>query len=427
MSNALARPARVALIVATIAATGLLVWIGFQVLFPWWIADSAFDRMITDFTEAGYNPLLVRGAAILLMLPLGWAVTASVRLDIWQRLRGRGGAALIRRRLAMLLITGYLAGYFFLLYGATRQTYFGATTGRAMKYYAVTPEGVRFFDAPGADPKYGIALKPVDSATMVNLKRAELGQAPTRVMFSSIEGMQFFDSITGQPRLWYYEDPAGGIELFSAAGVHPAYGAALKPVSADIVKRLGQRATERRTAADAAAAEIARQKATAAETASREREAQEIARLVNTEQSLNGPVVVARSADGRMLAEVAERIASGLGGSGSYFKARFASDGGFGRAFQGDPEPLKRLMRGRRITSVVLVSADVSVADAGMVDKDLLRGEARLSARIFLPGQGFSSRVVSATGVAAAFRRDDASTEALSAAERDLIAKLRRD
>jgi hypothetical protein len=425
-SDVLTRYSRAALIVVAIAGTGLLTWISFQVLFPWWVANTAFDRVVNEFVEAGHNPLLIRGVTVLAIIPFFWAVTSVVRIGMWQRLSGKGGPALRRRRIAMMVIGCYFAGYFFLLYAASRDTYFGATSGTAMKYYAITPEGVRFFDTPGTDPKYGIALRPVDSTTMVNLKRAELGQAPTRIILPLVDSTQFFDPITGDPRIWYHDEPTGDIELFTAPGVHPAYGVALRPVTPDVVRRLRQNAADVEAIESAAAAESARKATETKEAAERAQREQQIARLVNRDAAGRGPAVMAVSADGQLMGDLATRIASAIGGSSSLFRPAFASGGTFARAFEGDTQLLRPLVGGRNIASIVLVKADTEIGPAGVLDNDLMRARVQLEARVVVPTDGYSSHVVTARGIGASFDKSEAVMKALAAAEKELVARLRQ-
>lgn len=75
----------------------------------------------------------------------------------------------------------------------------------------------------------------------------------------------FFDSATGEPKVWYWRDTTGELEFFDNEGFHPRNGEPLKPVTPDVVRdwRAQQAA---RTAAEEArrAAEQAAEKERAA-------------------------------------------------------------------------------------------------------------------------------------------------------------------
>ncbi|HLP45651.1 MAG TPA: hypothetical protein VK469_06880 [Candidatus Kapabacteria bacterium] len=118
----------------------------------------------------------------------------------------------------------------------SRGSYFGHYKGEAIKYYAATPEGIRFFDSPGFDPKYGIELKPVTSDMMIKYQKKALGLQPKRIDNKSTENLEFFDPISGDPMIWFYVDSAGNYEFFNGPGFHPVYMVELKPINTENVK-----------------------------------------------------------------------------------------------------------------------------------------------------------------------------------------------
>ncbi|HVL66278.1 MAG TPA: hypothetical protein VM364_03325 [Vicinamibacterales bacterium] len=428
MTSKSSRGNQLLLIIVGLAGCALLTWVAFQLLFPFWVTDAAFDRLARDFTNAGMNPLLVKGIAVLVLVPFFVAVTEVVRLGIWARLRGaitgRDGGFKWRRRAALATIVIYASAYFLALYVATRGHNFAAD-GTPRKWCAETPEGLRCFDAPGVDPVYGLTLQAVDSATVVLEERARRGQVPQRIPTTAMAEIEFFDRLTQRPRVWYYQHPSGEIQLFSSSGSHPTYGVSLQPITPEIVARLEQQQADARRRADDEAAERQRSAAAAAEAALRARRNEEVSRLVNRNEAMAGPAVVAVDDSGSLMPELADRLARELGGSSSYFKALFASGGAFARAFGGDPTPLRALDVPTTIPSVVLVRLTSQVGAAGVLDKDLLRAQIQLTARIFRPSSGFASSIATARGVAADFSREEALAKALASAERELLARIR--
>ena len=102
--------------------------------------------------------------------------------------------------------------------------------GDAQRYYAITPEGVSYFQQPGKHPVYGTPLKPVTAevATMLKLleKRAFFRVNPAKCYW--------FHPNTGDPLLWYSAQPDRSFRFFSRYGRNPDTGEELLPVTPEI-------------------------------------------------------------------------------------------------------------------------------------------------------------------------------------------------
>ena len=183
----------------------------------------------------GINRYLVKTAVILMLIPFLMGIRWYF-FSIGNKRRKYTGAALV---VAILVI--YNLG----LYGVTKNSYFDFSEGKVSKWYASTPEGIRFFDAPGYDPKYGVTLKPVTPKVIANLEKKKRRMQPNRLVFDSLDQIELFDRITGENRVWYYKDSAGSYELFDGPGIHPTYGESLKPVTRQVILRLKGQAEER--------------------------------------------------------------------------------------------------------------------------------------------------------------------------------------
>ena len=120
------------------------------------------------------------------------------------------------------------------LYYSTKSTYFDFKEGKISKWYADTPEGIRFFDSPGFDPKYGIKLKPASPELIVRIERQKIGNIPERITLTDINQIEFFDKLSGQGKVWCYVDSEGHYQLFNGPGHHPKNGESLLPVTKDI-------------------------------------------------------------------------------------------------------------------------------------------------------------------------------------------------
>jgi tetratricopeptide (TPR) repeat protein len=191
-----------------------------QMMFIWGLF-GLFNHFAGQLVRTlGLNPYLAKAVVLILMVPLFLSFKwAALALSPW---RWKTGFAVI----ACYMVIFYLSMFFL-----TREHKFEYATGKATKYYARTPEGIRYFDAPGFDPKYGILLKPVDPGV---IRSETLRERPPQ----KIEGAtKYFDFATGDPLCWYYEGSDGVIELFDQPGFHPRYNEKLLPITAEIVKK----------------------------------------------------------------------------------------------------------------------------------------------------------------------------------------------
>ena len=143
-----------------------------------------------------------------------------------------------KRKIGSGLMTVFVVVYNIGLYQATRDVYFGFREGKVLKWYAITPEGVRFFDRAGVEPNYGISLKPVTPEVIRNLKVIEKGD------FRTIDPARvaWFNPITGDPQLWYYQYPDRTIEFYNKPGYHPFMNEPLQPVTKEIYVQWRERA-----------------------------------------------------------------------------------------------------------------------------------------------------------------------------------------
>ncbi len=102
--------------------------------------------------------------------------------------------------------------------------------GAPQKWYALTPDGVKYYDGPGVDPRYRIPLQPITPELARKLKLLEKGGVkpidPTQATF--------FNPITGEPQVWYYQYPDGTLEFYDKPGFHPVTGTPLQAVTQQI-------------------------------------------------------------------------------------------------------------------------------------------------------------------------------------------------
>ncbi len=166
----------------------------------------------------GLNKYLVKAGVALMLVPffIGLKLFFSIKKT--------------RRYIGTSILVTLLILYNLSLYHFTKDSYFTFSEGKVLKWYALTPDGVKFFDSSGVDPIYGIPLKPVTPEVIRNLKLIQKGE------FRPIDpkNVQFFNPITGEPQVWHYQYPDGSFEFYDKPGYHPITGEQLKPATKQI-------------------------------------------------------------------------------------------------------------------------------------------------------------------------------------------------
>lgn len=178
---------------------------------------SYFVETLANLT--GIDLYLIKAAAVLVLVPFYYALKWSFLPFQGKRKRAIGAA----------ILTTLAVGYNIGLYFATRQVSFTAK-GEAVRYYALTPEGVKYSDRPGVERVYGVPFRPVTPEVARNLKLLEKGN------FRPVDpaNKQWFHPITGQAQLWYYQYPDGTLEFYDKPGHHPFTNDPLKEVTKQI-------------------------------------------------------------------------------------------------------------------------------------------------------------------------------------------------
>lgn len=200
--------------------------------FPIVIIKKIFSYAAQNFENvSGLSPWLIKGILVFALFPFYWALLEILKIKIPFINKKKSF-----RKTAKIVILAYTGLFFLTMFFLSRGTYFGHFKGEAIKYYAVTPEGIRFFDSPGFDSKYGIELKPVTSDMMVKFQKKTLGMQPKRIDIEEIKNIEFFDPITGEAKIWYYLDNNGNYEFFDGPGFHALYNVELKPVNFEVIQ-----------------------------------------------------------------------------------------------------------------------------------------------------------------------------------------------
>jgi hypothetical protein len=423
--------ARAVVIVVAIILAFAVFWMLFA---PWvtlWLSSETFSYVVDNVVDvSGISPYLVKGMVLVALIPFGWSVAEILKFGIWDRLRGMAGYRSnrwITKRFAVTVVVAYGVAYFFVMYAASRGQNFRHTAGAAQRWYAITPEGIRFFDSSGFDPKYGLKLEPVTAELAVNLARAERGQTPSRLVVNKLDDIQFFDTLSGQPRIWYFKNAAGEVELYSQAGHHPAYGDQLRPITREVVSALRQQleANAKQVAVEHAAAvnREERARAEASRIAVMKQHEQQVDQYTN--RSTDRSMAVVFVDDGRFDHESAMQLASRVGGSSALFKPTFVTSGMFEAALNGDATVLRKLDLEGRATSIVLGRLSTRAAVASVVGSEIHKSDSTLTVRVFVPEDHFSSQSFSVIGHGSGFTADEAKKHSVEDAITHVATRLR--
>ncbi len=141
-----------------------------------------------------------------------------------------------RRKKELFIATAIVVALFYLsLHFGTTEVFFDRSTGEPAKYYIKTMEGFKFSSSGDFDPKFGIKYKFI---TPEVVKEYFFWQRTGKLeVIPEVIPGRYFDMITGEPIVWYSEEPDGTIKLFPLPGHDPATGELLKPITKEIAAK----------------------------------------------------------------------------------------------------------------------------------------------------------------------------------------------
>ena len=203
----------IAILVIFIVLSVILVWIFAQI----WLFDLFFESFDTLADITGINKYLIQVAMAIFFIPFLLGATYVLSTNK------------IKRRIGIILLASLFVIYNLSLFLLSKDFYFDKQ-GKAIKYYALTPDGIVYSDQSGVDRVYGIKYKPVTPEIIRNHKLRETGD------FTPVDPQKavWFNPITGDPQLWYYRHPEKSFDFFNKPGYHPTTGEELQPVSKEV-------------------------------------------------------------------------------------------------------------------------------------------------------------------------------------------------
>jgi hypothetical protein len=374
MSKALRAVSLLVLLVVLFVPTLIaLKWVAITEIY------SYFVRSIANVT--GINLYLVKAGVLVALVPFFYGLKLFFSFSKTKR---RTGAAILTT-----LAIGYNIG----LYFATRQAFFTAK-GETIRYFALTPEGVKYSDRPGVEPVYGVPFKPVTPDLARNLKLLEKGDFRTVDPARAV----WFNPITGQAQLWYYQYPDGALEFYDKPGYHPFTNDPLKEVTKQVYLEWREKAKATQTTV----AQVPRVEGPGLFPAQagpprpvlsdRERRVEEFKGLVNRSLAVS-PLK-------RTVAVVIDCPArpGGLSVADAFYgllranRAAFVNNlfrldvlkakGFFDEIYQGDKQLLNTAASLSGVDYVIMAKLDYSFRKAAQVDPDLISCDLRLNCRV---------------------------------------------
>ena len=190
---------------------GLVFWF-YDRVFDWVSARLSFDYYLAQFTALSLTAIF----------------SATFPYLFWTFFTGRYQ---LHTTIAIITASGVMC---IMIYTVGSDVYFDRQTGQPLKWCADTPDGKVCSNSPGYDKKFGIRLRPFTTENARILDRQKKGIQPARI-YSDPARIEFFDRLTGHPKIWYSLRPDGKIELFNAEGFTPTDGSLLLPITNKII------------------------------------------------------------------------------------------------------------------------------------------------------------------------------------------------
>jgi hypothetical protein len=142
-----------------------------------------------------------------------------------------------RRKMELALVLAVSCVAFSLgTYYITHGVYFNRADGQPVKCFAKTLDGFKFSSVCDYDPGFGIKYEPISDVVAKEIyfweKSGKLKSVP------QVQIGKYFDSLTGDPIVWYIERGQEAVSLFALPGHDPLTGKLLKPITADVVAKI---------------------------------------------------------------------------------------------------------------------------------------------------------------------------------------------
>jgi hypothetical protein len=196
----------------------------------WFAAPGKFVLNTLDYiveSIARYwtgSVALVRGVVIIASIPFFWAVAKYTHRIFLVRLRPSLG--IYTNRYGVIIVS-YVGVFFIVLSFAQQNKYF-------WDYCADTKQGISVSDSAGVEPVFGVPYHRCTSEEIISLTHSE----PVDVCIGDPHRTEFFDSVTGRPRVWYCVLADGTYRFFDREGKCPVNGEDTRAIDRNLVQEI---------------------------------------------------------------------------------------------------------------------------------------------------------------------------------------------
>lgn len=238
-------------------------------------------------------------------------------------------------------------------------------------------------------------------------------------------GFEFFDSVKGKPKVWYYRWPEGRFDFFDKAGFHPTTWEELRPVTFDVVMEIIKAHDEVRSSREGEGRRLE------AEDRQRKR-AQYLEDYLNVairnRAGVREAAILMLGGTDHPSSIVEEEFQSGLMGRGVHpiqdlFKPAFVTEGKAHRLMSGDWSELRDLAVHERVDYLFVVNSAMTYAPTSQAE-GLLSGTLEIELKCYdaVGQKPCGSKTFHVRG--AGFTRADALQVAVSNLKPQLVAYL---
>jgi hypothetical protein len=231
----------------------------------------------------------------------------------------------------------------------------------------VTPEGLRSYVNLKRDPIYGLSTHPCTTQEIIDLRREKVSVPESQsISVTDARNYPFFDSVTGQPKVWYSKRTDGSYALFDRPGSDPATGESLKPID-EVVR---QDLIRRQQSADQ---QHAQEEVQAAQRAQDAAAADLINVGIHRQSGVRQAAILIFSRDASSVTTVESEVAEALKQRGVspvllFFKPAFLQHDRAERLFHGDWSAADGLNLAAHVNFVVIGSAASTFSSSSNLD-----------------------------------------------------------
>ena len=192
----------------------------------WFVDKVVFYYLARSYVDQVANALDLNPHLANALILLTFVVAIFFARFLWSFSRQR-------RIVGISGLAGLLIAHSLVLWWATRDQTIDVG-GNALKCYVISRDGnVTYREHPGIDPATGRECRPVTPAMVERLRKYQAGKRAERVVS---ENPAFFDVVSGEPIIWYYQSKEDSIEIFDLMGFHPDTGDELVPITKEIAE-----------------------------------------------------------------------------------------------------------------------------------------------------------------------------------------------